>query len=220
MIARHPSRRLLAPVLMLAGILVTSPSTLVQASGSSGGGSSSSDSPAIPESQQMSPEEQAAAARQAAMETYDKNYELTLKAADAMDEARQRKAQGPEEAKKAEELRAQALKHYKKAIDGFRKAVKLDPGYHEAWNMLGYSYRKTGQMGEAFKAYETCLKLKPDYDLAHEYLGEAWLQAGDIDKARAELAWLTEQKSPEAPKLAAAIGKVAAGETAFLGTDW
>jgi cytochrome c-type biogenesis protein CcmH/NrfG len=112
------------------------------------------------------------------------------------------------------------LKRYKKAIDAFKKSTKLDPGYYEAWNMLGHSYRKLGQMGDSFKAYETCLKLSPDFAQAHEYLGEAWLQAGNLDKAKVELAWLTERKSEEAATLAAAIEKFNAGQTAQLGTDW
>jgi tetratricopeptide (TPR) repeat protein len=214
----RPLRRVVVPTLILLGSLVALAPRPAHASGASGGGSSS-ETPSAPEID-LSPEEKAAAARKSAMETYDKNFEQTEKAGEEMAEARRLKAEGEGSAKKAADLRESAIKRYRKAIDGFRKAVKLDPGFHEAWNMLGYSYRKIGQMGEAFKAYETCLKLKPDYDLAHEYLGEAWLQAGDLDKAKAELAWLVEHKSPEAANLSAAIDKVVAGETAFLGTDW
>lgn len=191
----------------------------VSASGGAGGGSSTETPTASPEAS-MSPEEKAAQARQSAVETYDKYFEETEKAAAEMEEARAIKAGGEDTGKKAVDLREAAIKRYRKAIGGFKKAIKLDPGYYEAWNMLGYSNRKVGQLGEAFAAYETCLKLKPDYDLAHEYLGEAWLQAGNVDKAQVELAWLVEHKSGEASKLEEAVTRVTAGETAFLGTDW
>jgi len=189
------------------------------ASGGAGGGSST-ETPAAMQEAAMSPEEKAAQDRQSAVETYDKYFDETEKAAAEMEEARVLKAAGKDSEKKASEKRDAAIKRYRKAIGGFKKAVNLDPGFFEAWNMLGYSNRKVGQLGEAFKAYETCLKLNPDYDLAHEYLGEAWLQAGNIDKAKVELAWLIEHKSPEAEKLKEAVTRVTAGETAFLGTDW
>ena len=208
------------PLLSIATVLfgLTLFSARVTASG--GGGGSSTETPAASPEASMSPEEKAAQAKQSAIETYDKYFEETEKAAAEMEEARTLKAGGEDSAKKAADKREAAIKRYRKAIGGFKKAIKLDPGYYEAWNMLGYSNRKVGQLGEAFAAYETCLKLNPDYDLAHEYLGEAWLQAGNVDKAKVELAWLVEHKSREAANLEKAITRVVAGETAFLGTEW
>ena len=217
MIQSHARHSWLSPAALLLGLAVFT--TQAFASGGSSGGGSTETPAAAPEAS-MSPEEKAAQERRSAIEAYDKSYEETEKAGAEMDEARTLQAAGEGSAKKAADKRESAIKRYRKAINGFKKATKLDPGYHEAWNMLGYSNRKVGQLGEAFKAYETCLKLKPDYDLAHEYLGEALLQAGNIEKARVELAWLVEHKSPEAANLETAITRVAAGETAFLGTDW
>ncbi|MDZ4805968.1 MAG: tetratricopeptide repeat protein [Candidatus Eisenbacteria bacterium] len=211
----HRSWLFLAAVLFcLVGFAVSG-----GASGGSSGGGSTETPTATPEAS-VSPEEKVAQLRRSAIEAYDKYFEETEKAALEMDEARLLKAAGGDSAEKAADKREKAIKRYRKSIGGFKKAVKLDPGFHEAWNMLGYSNRKLGQLGEAFQAYETCLKLNPDYDLAHEYLGEAWLQAGNIDKARAELAWLVEHKSSEASNLEKAIKRVVAGEAAFLGTEW
>jgi len=83
-----------------------------------------------------------------------------------------------------------AEKKYRRALERCEKAVGLDERYHEAWNLLGYTARKTGDYVKAFKAYERCLSIKPDYAPAREYLGEAWLDKGDAKKARDQMVWL------------------------------
>ena len=42
-----------------------------------------------------------------------------------------------------------------------RRAVELDPGYAEAWMVLGWTYERTGQMGEEANAYAHCSELSP-----------------------------------------------------------
>ena len=54
-------------------------------------------------------------------------------------------------------------------------------------NYLGFAHRKLGQLKPAFDYYEKALAIAPDFTLAREYLGEAYLQAGQPDKAKAEL---------------------------------
>jgi tetratricopeptide (TPR) repeat protein len=83
-----------------------------------------------------------------------------------------------------------AEKKFKRALERCEKAVAFDERYHEAWNLLGYTARKTGDYNKAFKAYERCLSIKPDYAPAREYLGEAWLEKGDAKKARDQMVWL------------------------------
>jgi tetratricopeptide (TPR) repeat protein len=83
-----------------------------------------------------------------------------------------------------------AEKHFKRALEQSEKAVSLDDRYHEAWNLVGYTARKTGDYEKAFKAYDRCLAIKPDYAPAREYLGEAWLDKGDAKKAKEQLVWL------------------------------
>ncbi len=73
-----------------------------------------------------------------------------------------------------------AQKKFKKALERGEEAVKLDPAYHEAWNLVGYCSRKLGDYDKAFAAYEKCLAVKFDYAPAREYLGEAWLEKGDV----------------------------------------
>lgn len=198
--------------IILAGLfLVGLPGLALAAGGGSSSPKPSTPAATIPE-KSMTPEQKEAARKQAAVENYDAGYAEIDKAAEAIDEAvtleAARDAKSLEGAAKA---RKTAGKHAKKAIEKFQKATELVPEYHEAWNMLGYSYRKTGQVGKAFEAYETCLKLKPDYEQAHEYLGEAHLVAGNVDKAREELEWLRARRSTEAAALELAIQRHEAG---------
>jgi len=83
-----------------------------------------------------------------------------------------------------------AEKKFRRALERCEKAVAYDERYHEAWNLLGYTARKTGDYDKAFKAYDRCLSIKPDYAPAREYLGEAWLDKGDAKKARDQMVWL------------------------------
>jgi tetratricopeptide (TPR) repeat protein len=114
------------------------------------------------------------------------------------------KAKKDKEAGKAND----AKKRFGKARGKFEEAVKLDPDYFEAWNMLGFSARQSGDLKASFAAYDKCLAIKPDYDEAHEYRGEAYLMNGQIDLAKQELAWLKAEGSDEAEELAEAIEKV------------
>jgi tetratricopeptide (TPR) repeat protein len=189
-----------------------------------GGGTSKQDkpSPALPTATPK-PVDKAAAQKENAQAEYDKGYEEVEKAKAEFEEAAKIEAEGGEDAaKKAAKLRASGAKRYQKAIEKFQKTVELDATDHEAWNMLGYSYRKTGQIGNAYKAYESCLALSPDYEPAHEYLGEAHLAAGNIEKAKEELTWLQGKKSKHAATLEAAIQAHVEGKagSAPAGSGW
>ena len=65
--------------------------------------------------------------------------------------------------------------------------VVRNPGDADAWNELGHAYRKTGDLDMAFKDYAKALQIDPKHRNAHEYLGEAYLQAGDLGRAEVEL---------------------------------
>ncbi|MEL7230787.1 MAG: tetratricopeptide repeat protein, partial [Pseudomonadota bacterium] len=55
-------------------------------------------------------------------------------------------------------------------------------------NYMGYSTRKLGRIEEGLTYYRAALKADPDYTLVREYMGEAFLQLGKVDKAREQLA--------------------------------
>jgi len=98
-----------------------------------------------------------------------------------------------------------AKKRFGKALKKFSEATELDPLYYQAWNMVGFCSRKSGDLKRAFEAYQKCLSIEPEYAEAHEYLGEAYLMKGDTASAKQQLAWLRSRKSGEADELAEKI---------------
>jgi tetratricopeptide (TPR) repeat protein len=58
------------------------------------------------------------------------------------------------------------------------------------YTMRGYATRKLGRWDEGMALYEKALALDPDNINTHEYKGEAFVVAGRMDQAKAELATL------------------------------
>jgi predicted Zn-dependent protease len=54
--------------------------------------------------------------------------------------------------------------------------------------MIGFSLRKMGQVSEAMQYYEKVLASHPDRTTTRQYLGEAFLQIGQPEKAKEQLA--------------------------------
>lgn len=174
---------------LLAGVAVLTALEAASAAPTRPGSSSRTSTPAPASPSAVDPAADDARARARAKALYKKAYEETERAkADLL-------------AKKDKE----AAKRFGKALKQFDEATRLDPANYEAWNMVGFCARKTGDLKRAFAAYEKALAINPDYDEAHEYLGEAWLLSGDIAKAREELAWLKGKQSEEAAELEEAI---------------
>jgi len=74
-----------------------------------------------------------------------------------------------------------------KAIPRLNAYVQRKPDDADAWNELAHAHRMTGDLDNAFKGYARALEIDPKHRNAHEYLGEAYLQAGDLVRAEAEL---------------------------------
>jgi Flp pilus assembly protein TadD len=90
----------------------------------------------------------------------------------------------------AEGIRQIDAKNWTAAIDSLAVAVKRDPGNADIFNLVGYAYRNLGKLDEAFRLYERALALDPQHRGAHEYVGEAYLMAGNLQKAEEHLAVL------------------------------
>lgn len=73
---------------------------------------------------------------------------------------------------------------YVRAISHLNTYLHHNSNSADAYNYLGFSYRKSGNLPAAFTAYEKALALDPKHLGAHEYLGEAYLQNREPDKAR------------------------------------
>jgi Flp pilus assembly protein TadD len=81
---------------------------------------------------------------------------------------------------------------YKGAVALLSGFVGTNPTHADAWNYLGYSERKLGNFPSALAAYRKALALQPEHRGANEYMGELYLQMGDLAKARERLAVLDE----------------------------
>lgn len=79
---------------------------------------------------------------------------------------------------------------FEQAIPLLEKIVAKNPESADAYNYLGYSHRKLGQFDLALVNYQTALKLQPQHRGANEYLGELYLEMGDLTKAEERLAVL------------------------------
>jgi tetratricopeptide (TPR) repeat protein len=73
-----------------------------------------------------------------------------------------------------------------------RDALAADPGNANYHNLYAYSVRKGANpdMNVVFKHYNEALRLDPKLKGAHEYIGEAYLQVGNVAKAKEHLAQL------------------------------
>jgi tetratricopeptide (TPR) repeat protein len=81
-------------------------------------------------------------------------------------------------------------KDWPRAIDLLTKVVARDDKNADAYNYLGYAERQRGNLDIAFKYYDRALNLDPKHIGVREYLGEAYLLAGNLSKAEEQLAAL------------------------------
>jgi cytochrome c-type biogenesis protein CcmH/NrfG len=76
---------------------------------------------------------------------------------------------------------------YTEAISQLKTYIGKDSNNADAYTYLGFAYRKNGNLPDAFKAYDKALAIDPKHLGAHEYLGEAYLQKREPEKAKATL---------------------------------
>jgi tetratricopeptide (TPR) repeat protein len=77
-----------------------------------------------------------------------------------------------------------AREEYDKALKDFRKAAQLNPNLPQAYNGMGYAYRKLGDYAQALEHYDRALSLAPKFLDAIEYRGEAYLGLNRLDDAK------------------------------------
>ena len=81
---------------------------------------------------------------------------------------------------------------YSKAIPILQQLIKDKGAYADALNLLGYSYRKSGDATTALEYYNQALAMEPKHLGANEYLGELYLEMQMPDKAKERLAVLKD----------------------------
>lgn len=79
---------------------------------------------------------------------------------------------------------------YARALPTLQGLASADPGNADVFNLLGYAYRKTGDLDAAGAAYQRSLRLDPDHIGALEYQGELYLLQGNVAAAEKNVARL------------------------------
>ena len=79
---------------------------------------------------------------------------------------------------------AAALAELRKLADAVQHA--------DVYNLLGFTLRKTGDFKNSLTYYTKALEMQPEHKAAREYLGELYVETGNIEKAREQLAILTK----------------------------
>jgi len=79
---------------------------------------------------------------------------------------------------------------YEAAIPLLESVAGSDPDNADAYNYLGYANRKLKRYAVALDHYQRALTLDTSHRGAHEYIGELYLETGDLEKAEEHLAAL------------------------------
>jgi cytochrome c-type biogenesis protein CcmH/NrfG len=80
-------------------------------------------------------------------------------------------------------------KDYAAALAELRDLAE-DVQQADVYNLLGFALRKTGDVKTSLTYYTKALEMQPDHKAAREYLGELYVETGNIEKAKEQLAAL------------------------------
>src|SRR6478736_4111853 len=81
--------------------------------------------------------------------------------------------------------------NYSAALEELRGLAE-DTQQADVYNLLGYTLRKTGDFKTSLTYYTKALELPPDHKAAREYLGELYVETGNLEKAKEELSILAK----------------------------
>jgi tetratricopeptide (TPR) repeat protein len=74
-------------------------------------------------------------------------------------------------------------KDYKGALTELTPMLETHQ-HADIYNLMGFSLRKTGDYKQALTFYRKALDFNPEHKGALEYLGELYVETGEIDKAK------------------------------------
>ena len=77
-----------------------------------------------------------------------------------------------------------ARSEYEKALKDFKRAAEIMPELFQAYNGMGFAYRKTGDYPKALEMYDKAIQMAPGFPDAIEYRGEAYLGLNRLDDAK------------------------------------
>jgi len=133
--------------------------------------SSSMPASAGPAARTLTPEERAIESYNSGIEHRDRGLKSEQKAAaaPAADQAKEQK---------------KALDEYQKALKDFTRATDLNPQLFQAYNGMGFAYRKAGDFALALEMYDRALQMAPGFPDAIEYRAEAFLALNRMEDAK------------------------------------
>jgi tetratricopeptide (TPR) repeat protein len=79
---------------------------------------------------------------------------------------------------------------YKGALPYLQQVVQKDPKNADAYNLMGYAIRSSGDPNASLQYYQQALAIDPRHLGAHEYIGEAYLMLNRPQEAEQHLARL------------------------------
>jgi tetratricopeptide (TPR) repeat protein len=79
-----------------------------------------------------------------------------------------------------------AAKNYTAALSELRNLAE-DVQQADVYNLLGFALRKTGDFKTSLTYYTKALEMQPDHKAAREYLGELYVETGNMEKAKEQL---------------------------------
>jgi len=82
-------------------------------------------------------------------------------------------------------------KDYQGALAQLRELAD-DVQHADVYNLLGFTLRKTGDFKTSLTYYTKALEMAPDHKAAREYLGELYVETGNMEKAKEQLAALVK----------------------------
>ncbi|MEP5380444.1 MAG: tetratricopeptide repeat protein [Erythrobacter sp.] len=97
------------------------------------------------------------------------------------------------------------------AVDAFEAALAVDPGYTAIFIELAGAARVDGLQGKAIRYYREALERDPGNFAAISGEGEALVEKGALEKAKAKLALLKNQCGSECPETLALQSRIAKG---------
>ncbi len=82
---------------------------------------------------------------------------------------------------------------FEQAIAKLGEALEKKPDNADLLNLMAFSHRKLGRFDTAMEYYQKALSIEPDHRGANEYLGELYLQLGQLGKAEERLEILDKE---------------------------
>ena len=82
-------------------------------------------------------------------------------------------------------------KDYAGALQELRDLAE-DNQQADVYNLMGFTLRKTGDFKTSLTYYTKALELQPDHKAAREYLGELYIETGDMAKAAEQVSVLKQ----------------------------